>query len=94
VPVKIPWEDLLYWWTQKHVTQHKTRFFHIRLYRTAQLLSLLCVVMKIFYCAMWAGCAIGVNDMRNPLRPVLRAMPFLPEVMSRSICFKQMKVCP
>jgi hypothetical protein len=27
-----------------------------------------------------AGCAIGVNDMRNPLRPVLRALPFLPEV--------------
>ncbi|CAL8464901.1 g4436 [Coccomyxa elongata] len=25
------------------------------------------------------GCAIGVNDMRNPLRPVLRALPFLPE---------------
>ena len=29
-----------------------------------------------------AGCAIGVNDMRNPLRPVLRALPFLPEVRS------------
>ncbi len=25
-------------------------------------------------------CAIGVNDMRNPLRPVLRSLPFLPEV--------------
>ncbi|KAK9837127.1 hypothetical protein WJX81_004899 [Elliptochloris bilobata] len=24
-------------------------------------------------------CAVGVDDMRNPLRPILRAMPFLPE---------------
>ena len=27
-----------------------------------------------------AGCAIGVNDMRNPVRPVLRTLSFLPEV--------------
>lgn len=31
---------------------------------------------------MCTGCAIGVNDMRNPLRPVLRALPFLPEARS------------
>ena len=24
-------------------------------------------------------CAVGVDDMRNPLRPLLRALPFLPE---------------
>ena len=29
-----------------------------------------------------AVCAVGVNDMRNPLRPILRVMPFLPEVRS------------
>ena len=37
--------------------------------------------LHMYYDAMGAGCAIGVNDMRNPVRPVLRTLPFLPEVI-------------
>lgn len=30
-------------------------------------------------------CAVGVDDMRNPLRPILRALPFLPEARAQAL---------